>query len=174
LNGSYVNNLFIDDAVQLEYNSRDFLTRAATVNDTAEYLVDFLQPLVSDPNSVVSRVYYPKVCWSKENYHKRMRPATEEFVPGYGGLFTIEFDTVASGSAFLDALDVHKGPSLGAHITLAQPYVQMVLQKKKEWAARHGLSETIIRISVGLENKEMLLNKIQTALLAAEKTRSRS
>ena len=102
-----------------------------------------------------------------------MRPATEEFSPGYGGLFTIEFETVEEATIFLDSLELHKGPSLGANITLASPFVQLVFQKEKEWAAHHGLKETIVRISFGLEDKEAILECLRSALVAADRIKSR-
>ncbi|KAJ5794676.1 hypothetical protein N7457_001275 [Penicillium paradoxum] len=173
INATYTNNLHLDDALQLEQNSRTFLQRAARMNETANYLVDHLSPYVSTPASIVSKIYYPKLCWSAANYHARMRPATEEFTPGYGGMFTIEFDTVQSATRFFDMLKLHKGPSTGADVTLALPYVQMVFQKEKEWAACHGVKETIVRISVGLEDKEELLSCLVSALEAANKTSSR-
>ena len=154
-----------------EINSRNFLQRATCLNETAAYLVDHIYPYVSDPNSVVINVYYPKVCWSVENYRSRMRPATDGFTPGYGEGFTIEFETVKVATAFLDSLELHKGPSLGANITLALPYVQIVFQKEKEWAARHGVKETIVRILVGLEDKWAILECVKRALVAAEKSR---
>lgn len=162
---SYVNTLYIDDAIQLELNSRSFLQRASTMNDTAEYLVDYLRPLVS--NGIISAVYYPKDSPSMSNYARCMRRLTKEFQPGYGCLFTIEFKSVKLAATFFDSLDVHKGPSLGANVTLAQPYVQMVLQRQKDWAASHGLRETIVRISVGLEDKEDLLIRFKHALALA-------
>ncbi|KAJ5174429.1 uncharacterized protein N7482_000306 [Penicillium canariense] len=171
LTGGYTNTLYIDDAIQLERNSRNFLKRAAQMNDTAECVVDYLVPFASDPSSVVNAVHYPKTCESAQQYKSRMRQATDEFIPGYGCLFTVDFDTIEASRAFFDSLDVRKGPSLGAHITLAQPYVQMVLQKEKKWAASHGLRETIVRVSVGLEDKEVLLQSVKSAHVMAEKTK---
>ncbi|KAJ5674111.1 PLP-dependent transferase [Penicillium macrosclerotiorum] len=167
---SYSNNLYIDDAIQLEHNSRNFLKRASQMNITAENLVDYIHPLVSDPASVVSDVYYPKVCRSASKYESRMRQQTDDFTPGYGCLLTIDFETVDASIAFFDNLNVQKGPSLGANITLAQPYVQMVLQKEKKWATSHGLRETIVRISAGLEDKEIVLESVKYALMMAEQT----
>lgn len=173
LDSSYKNNLHIDDALQLERNSRDFLQRVARVNETANYLVDHIAPLASDPGSVVSKVYYPKLCWSADEYHALMRAKTDDFTPGYGGLFTIEFDTVLAAAAFLDSVQLHKGPSIGANVTLVLPYVQMVFQKEKQWAAECGVNETIVRMSVGLEDKDLLLGCILGALQAADKFRAR-
>lgn len=173
MSGSYVNNFHIDDAIQLENNSRDFLQRVARMNETANYLVDHISTYATGHNSVVSNIYYPKLCRSADYYRARMRPATQDFTPGYGGLFTMEFITVEVATEFLNSLQLHKGPSIGANITLALPYVQMVFQKEKDWAARHGLKETIVRISVGLEDKNSLLNCLLQALQAADKIKSR-
>ncbi|KAE8318182.1 pyridoxal phosphate-dependent transferase [Aspergillus transmontanensis] len=167
LGDSYTSDLYVNDAIQLEINSCDFLQRAAQLNSTAEYLADYLHPFASDPSSVVNAVHYPKKSTSVQRYKARMRQATDDFTPGYGCLLTVE-----SASVFFDNLDVRKGPSLGAHITLAQPYVQMALQKQKKWAASNGLRETIVRVSVGLEDKDDLLQCVKSALAIAEKTKS--
>ena len=99
-----------------------------------------------------------------------MRPPTGDFTAGYGGLFTIEFESIAAASAFFNAANVHKGPSLGAHLTLLQPYVQTVFFKEKEWAARNGLKETIVRVSVGLEDMPALLETFKFAVHKADGT----
>lgn len=174
-----MNNLYINDAVRLEINSQTYLQRVAIMNETAEYLVDNLRPLVSgsanelnngithSADRIISAIYYPKGSPSMSNYTQQMRRATDAFRPGYGCLFTVEFEAVNVAARFYDNLDLHKGPSLGADVTLALPYVQMVLQREKEWAAGHGLCETIVRFSVGLEDKHDLLRRIESALVAA-------
>lgn len=93
-----------------------------------------------------------------------MRPETDDFKPGYGGLFTVEFETTASAACFFDKLQFCKGPSFGTDVTIALPYVQMVLQKEKEWAEKNGLRETIVRVAVGLEDKKELWMLIEDAL----------
>ena len=93
-------------------------------------------------------------------------------MPGYGGVFTLEFSTVDAAAAFFDASDVHKGPSLGANLTLMQPYVQTVFFKEKEWAARNGVKETIVRISIGLEDPQLLLETFRGAMAEADKVKS--
>ena len=101
-----------------------------------------------------------------------MRLPRPYFVPGYGGVFTLEFSTVDAAAAFFDASDVHKGPSLGANLTLMQPYVQTVFFKEKEWAARNGVKETIVRISIGLEDPQLLLETFRGAMAEADKVKS--
>lgn len=164
---SYVDRLYWRDAVKLEVNSREFLRRAARMNSNAAALVRFLQGFVGDKGYPLRRVFYPSTCvWSAPNFKARMRPATTDFTPGHGGLFTLEFDDVEASAVFFDALNVCKGPSLGANVTLAQPYVQTVFGREKDWAARYGLSETIVRISVGVEDTEALEETFRQAMAA--------
>ena len=154
---SYRNGLFGADAVQLEKNSRDFYQRTSVINLNTQVLVDYFRKLVADPMIPIIAVYHPSTCWSFENYRRQMRASTEDFQPGCGGVFTLEFASIAAATAFFDASCLHKGPSLGANVTLLQPYVQTVFFKEKSWAAQHGLDETIVRVSVGLEDHEVLL-----------------
>ncbi|KAL8832605.1 MAG: hypothetical protein Q9191_000174 [Dirinaria sp. TL-2023a] len=168
---TYRNELYAADAVKLESNSRKFLQRASKMNQNASYLVSLLQKQALSPSSVLKHVYYPLTCWSLPNYREMMRPVSPEFTPGYGGLFTLEFESEKSASTFFNALDLHKGPSLGANITLAQPYVQTVFARDKAWAASYGLDETIIRISAGLEDEKVLGKAFQKALRLADCTK---
>ncbi|KAF4629859.1 hypothetical protein G7Y89_g8291 [Cudoniella acicularis] len=172
LESSYANELFGADALVLEYNSRKFLPRAAIMNRNANILVSSLLSYTSASSSTLTHVYYPSTCWSRSNYEARMRHATPDFASGYGGLFTLEFESVAAASTFFNALNVHKGPSLGAAVTLAQPYVQTVFSREKDWAASYGLSETIVRISVGLEDEYALAHEFKRALRLADRFKS--
>lgn len=169
LESTYVNELFGADSRVLELNSRDFLARAGVLNRNAQHLVSALSPLARAPSSTLTYVYHPSTCWSRANYEARMRAPTAEFAPGYGGLFTLEFESVVAAATFFDALGVHKGPSLGASVTLAQPYVQTVFMREKEWAASYGLSESIVRISVGLEDEQALGYEFARALRLADR-----
>ncbi|KAL9597952.1 MAG: hypothetical protein Q9179_004091 [Wetmoreana sp. 5 TL-2023] len=106
------------------------------------------------------------------NYQDRMRLDSPEFTPGFGGLFTLEFESETAASTFFNVLEIHKGPSLGVCVTLAQPYVQTVFARDKQWAASYGLSETIVRISVGLEDEKLLGRAFRRALRFADCTKS--
>lgn len=168
---THVNNLYAEDAIQLELNSRNYLERFTQQNATAAYLIDFLSPYIADPSSALNDIYSPRVCWSRGNYCSFMRPATDEFEPGFGSVFGVDFENTAQASAFFDNFPVCKGPSFGANVSIALPYVQLVMQKQKEWARGHGLNETLIRISIGLEDREVLLGHIKDALRAADKVK---
>jgi cystathionine gamma-synthase len=169
LNNTYVNELFGADAHVLEENSRKFLARASIMNRNAQHLVSVMNPFAGAPSSTLTHVYYPSTCWSRENYEARMRAPTAEFTPGYGGLFTLDFESVVAAETFFNTLNVHKGPSLGAPVTLAQPYVQTVFMREKKWAASYGLNETIVRISAGLEDQQALGDEFIRALRLADR-----
>lgn len=168
---THVNNLYAEDAVQLEINSRNYLERFTQQNETAAYLIDYLHPYIADPNSALTAIYSPRVCWSRKNYCQFMRPATDEFAPGFGSVFGVDFENTAQASAFFDNFPVCKGPSFGANVSIALPYVQLVMQNQKDWARGHGLNDTLIRISIGLEDPEELLEHLKAALQAADKVK---
>lgn len=172
LDGSYINTMFREDAAQLEENSRDLLHRTSKLNSTSSYLVRSLQPLVNDPSSVITNIYYPEIDPATSNYRAHLRRETDDFTPGFGGLFTLQFEDVHLASIFFNALNVHKGPSLGASVTLSQPYVQTVFHKQKEWAGQCGLHESIVRVSVGLEDKRALFAAFRVALAEADQVKA--
>lgn len=166
----HANEFWNDDAEVLEKNSRDYLSRSKTLNNNALRLAEYVQTRALDAESNVSKVYYPTLVPTFSNYQKYMRPATEEFTPGYGCLFSIEFNSIAATAAFYDNLNVHHGPHLGAHLTLAFPYVMTIYgHEHLDWVRPFGLKDTQIRISVGLEDTESLLEVFKAAIDAADK-----
>jgi cystathionine gamma-synthase len=164
----YTNDFYARDAEVLFTNSKDYLTRSTTLNNNAVALVDFLHELSADPTSCVTKVFYPTVSPTFTTYEEFKRPPTSEFTPGYGCLFSVQLDTVERTIEFYNHLHVHHGPHLGAHRTLALPYVRLLyvddLEKVKAW----GLEETQIRISVGLESSKVLVETFKHALRKAE------
>ncbi|EON65064.1 hypothetical protein W97_04299 [Coniosporium apollinis CBS 100218] len=148
----YHNDLFSGDAEILLHNSEDYLHRSEILNDNAALLVNYLQSLISDPKSSVNQIYYPTASPTLSNYDAYKRLLTPDFQPGYGCLFSVELDNVGSTIAFYNNLHVHDGPHLGAHRTLALPYVKGLYDDELEKMKKYRLEETQIRISVGLEN----------------------
>lgn len=169
-------DLFAGDAEVLLHNSNDYLSRSAILNANAACLGDFLAPLASDPNSGVKAVYYPTTSPSStlRNYKAYLRPPTSDFPsPGYGCLFSLDFESEVDTVAFYDNLNVHHGPHLGAHLTLALPYVKGIYGRANQlnWAAQYGLRETMIWVSVGLEDGEELLETFKVAVRAMDSKR---
>ncbi|EJD47016.1 PLP-dependent transferase [Auricularia subglabra TFB-10046 SS5] len=159
LEGSFEDLYWPEDALEMERNSRDFATRVYKINANAEALADFL---LSSDSAALKHVFYPK--WeTRQLFDALRRPGG-----GFGGLLSITFAADAAAHAFYDALRCHKGPSLGTNFTLACPYTILAHYAEREWAARYGVEEGLVRISVGLEPVEELLDICRVAVDAAE------
>jgi cystathionine beta-lyase/cystathionine gamma-synthase len=76
--------------------------------------------------------------------------------------------------AFYDALSVYHGPHLGAHHTLAFPFNDAIWGAEPEAAAylrTFGANPEQVRVSVGLEDEEELVDTFRAALEVAERVR---
>lgn len=166
----YEDLYFDEDAVFMERNSRDFRRRIQIIDANALAVCSFLysrslaaSPL--PPRAVVKRVYYPK--WETPQHYERCRVGEGG---GLGGLFSVTFTSAAASRAFYDTLSCQKGPSLGTNFTLASPYVILAHYAELEWAAQYGVEQSLVRVSVGMEDREELLKDFEKALQAAEAT----
>jgi cystathionine gamma-synthase len=162
------NDLYSADAETLLANSADYLARMTIHHKNATALTSYLHTCAQDPTSCVKKVYYPTVTPSLPHYKCFMRDATPAFTPGYGCLFSVEFNTIAHASAFYDALDVYKAPHLGAHVTLVLPYVKGLYAKELEWVKQFDMRETQIRVAPGLEGTEDLIGRFERAVEVAD------
>lgn len=122
----YEDNLWVEDSVFLERNSRDFVSRIEKINHTTEDITAMLKDcplgksplygcyfLYSSKHRPVKNVYYPKYSPTLPLYEAFRTPHG-----GFGGLFSVTFHSTAEAIAFFDNLEVHKGPSLGTNFTL--------------------------------------------------------
>lgn len=146
------------DILVMEKNSVDFERRVRIASRNAEKIVDILRQHKS-----VQQVFYPKGSPTQHLYDKYRREGE-----GYGYLLSIQFVWPQDAIAFHDALNVVKGPSLGTNFTLACAYTLLAHAAELEWAAEHGVFEHLVRISVGLEDIEELVEIAHAALRATE------
>lgn len=179
LQSRYEDTYFDSDAIVMERNSRDFLERMRIANSNAEYLCDFLRarsmeggaPSEGIRGHAIKQVYYPKFV-SRDNYEicRRRRPTGEPDTEhgGYGALFSLTFTSMRASEAFFDALKVTKGPGVGMMFTSSCPYTILCHSLQLEWAAQYWVDATLVRVSVGTENREVLRKAIETALKATE------
>lgn len=158
LDAVYLDTYFPPDAVIMEQNSLDFAERVKKANSNSELVVELLEK-----HPKVEQVYYPKGSPSQSYYDRHRRERA-----GYGFLLSIVFDRPASAMAFYDALEVAKGPSLGTNFTLSCAYTLLAHARELEWAAKYGVVEYLVRISVGIEDPEDLLGRVRKALAATE------
>jgi cystathionine gamma-synthase len=154
----YEDTYWPEDVMFMERNSRDFVSRIDRINDNAEAICDVLRasPLVKD-------VFYPKYNESRANYEACKLPNG-----GYGGLISVVLRQPEQAIAFFDAADTAKGPSLGTNFTLTSPYVLLAHYQELDWAEQYGVDRNLVRISVGLEETEHIVNVFKAALKAAE------
>ncbi|OIW34554.1 cystathionine gamma-synthase [Coniochaeta ligniaria NRRL 30616] len=164
----FLNEYFIGDAEKLLSNSADYLERSTILNRNALTLATWLDELkAKEPEYGITKVLYPTTSDTLDNYKLWMRKPTEEFTPGYGCLFSIEFGKKEDARIFYDNLEVFIGPHLGAHQTLAICFNELVLGKDPEVAKYHGAyGATLeqIRIAVGLEGEDELKKVFEVAL----------
>ncbi|KAF8428740.1 pyridoxal phosphate-dependent transferase [Tirmania nivea] len=150
----FEDNHWAEDSIFLERNSRDFVSRIEKMNVNAEAVCNLLQS-----HARVKSIYYPKFNPTKENYDACRCPNG-----GYGALFSATFYTIEDAAFFFDALNIAKGPSLGTNFSLSSPYTLLAHYTELDWAASYGVDTALIRISVGLEETEHLVEVFQRAL----------
>ncbi|KAJ3563459.1 hypothetical protein NPX13_g8188 [Xylaria arbuscula] len=160
------NELFEADAAQLLSNSEDYLERCVTHNRNASALASFFQSCALDISSPITRVWYSPYSPGSNHLESFLRKPTAEYpTPGYGFLMSVEFETAELAVAFYNAVNLFKGPHIGAHHTIIIPYSYLIWGKDEpEYHAAYGLKPQQIRISVGLEDSNILLRRCTEAL----------
>ncbi|KAJ5930744.1 hypothetical protein N7466_006237 [Penicillium verhagenii] len=157
----YEDIYWAEDALFLERNSRDFVSRIDKINSTSEEVTAMLKA-----SPLIKEVYYPKYSPTRPLYDSLRNPNG-----GYGGLFSVTFHSNAEAIAFYDTLEVLKGPSLGTNFTLSSPYVLLAHYGELDWARSFNVDPDLVRISVGLEDLADLRSRFQRALDAVENVR---
>lgn len=158
----YFNNNFEDifwseDAIYLERNSRDFESRSKKVNETSEAVVDLFEN-----SELVKELYYPKISPTKK-YYDDIKTANG----GYGGLISVVFKNPEVARVFFNEILLSKGPSLGTNFTIACPYAILAHFEELEEIKQWGIDKNLVRLSVGLEDKDDLLKTLTAALNVA-------
>lgn len=121
----YEDNYWPEDAIYMERNSRDFVSRIDRINTNAEAICDKLKAAsigmlsltiashIPLTRRIVKEVYYPKYSATRE-FYDQYRNADK----GYGGLLSVTLRTTEQAVIFFDKLETAKGPSLGTNFTL--------------------------------------------------------
>jgi len=130
--------------------------RVARQNENALALARFL-----DDHPRVRRTWYPGL-----DSHPDHDVATEQ-MKGYGGVVSFEIDgTLEDTSRFIDALRIPTiAPSLGGVESLVeQPALMSYFDLTTEERAAIGISDTLVRYAVGIEDTPDLLEDLGQAL----------
>lgn len=156
LERDYVDDFFGEDALVLRENARDFDARIAQINRNAEAIASHLS---RHPKVEVS--WYPQQS-SREEYDAIRRPGG-----GYGGLLTfLVADPARNALPVYDHLEISKGPSLGTNFSLACPYMLLAHYNELRWTECLGMDRHLLRLSVGLEPSDVLIERLDRALRA--------
>ena len=108
----------------------------------------------------VERVYYPGL-----ESHPQYDLASEQ-MSGYSGMLSFEFDgTMIELEAFVEGLEVFTpGASLGGTESLVEVPSLMIPDEIGHGEATAEIPETLVRVSVGLEDADDLCEDLRTAL----------
>jgi cystathionine gamma-synthase len=130
--------------------------RVQRQNESAQKIARFLER-----QEKVKTVYYPGL-ESNPDFAVAKRQ-----MKGYGGMLSFDLDAdFDSTKAFMDSIKFIKlAPSLGGVTSLAtQPITNTHIGLSPESRAKAGISESLVRISVGVEDVDMLIQDLEQAL----------
>lgn len=147
--------LFPLDAEVLHQNCLDFPSRVRKANSNALAVVKVLRAA----GDIISHVNYPTIVPSRALYENCRR-----LNGGYGYLLSFVLKRPEHTMRLYDEIDLWKGFSCGANYTLVLPYSQVVHASELDWAESQGMSKHIVRISVGIEEEDLLITKLREAL----------
>ena len=142
-------------AHSISVGSETIALRLERACNNATALSEFL-----DSHPLVSKVYYPGLI-----NHPQHHRASELF-RNYGGLMSFALNDGIDTFAFLNKLNlVIKSSNLGDTRTLAIPVAHTIFfELGAERRAEMGIPDTMIRLSVGIEDIEDLIEDFQHAL----------
>jgi cystathionine beta-lyase/cystathionine gamma-synthase len=114
-------------------------------------------------HKAIKTVYYPTL----EN--NPSYALMKKYLKGGSGLlsFILNESTMENAEKFYDNLlpPILKGPSLGSEKTLLSPYVIMAhYEDSKEELERLGFDFYLMRLSIGIEDPEKIINSLNHAL----------
>jgi cystathionine gamma-synthase len=153
---TWEDTVFPSDVSVLAANCGDFVERVRYCSRSALAVATLLAQHPS-----VAKVNYPTLVPSRHLYERYRRRNG-----GYGNVLSIIFHDPQCAIAFYDALDVCKGTSIGANFTLSVPYAQLAHFRELDLAEANGVPRHIVRISVGVDDTEKLLDRVARALTA--------
>jgi len=142
-------------AHSLSVGSETLALRMERACNNAQALADYL-----NMHPLIKKVFYPGI-----KTHPQHALATELF-DKYGSLMSIELDESVDCFGFLNKLQlVVKSSNLGDTRTLAIPVAQTIFNELgPEKRAEMGISDFMIRLSIGIEDIEDLLADFKSAL----------
>lgn len=154
----WIEKPYFRDCERLAYEIKDYEKRVFKISENVKKLAEFFS---KQPG--IRKVFWTGAIDSFQNFQKVTR------LPNiHSGVLSIELST--SLEKFYDRLTLLKGPSFGTEFTLNMLYVylahyDLVIQDEgRKFLKENGLDPNLIRISVGIEDPELLIEEYKKAL----------
>jgi len=144
---------------------KTFALRVARQNETAQRVAEHLEA-----HPMIERVYYPGL--ASHPHHA----IAKEQMTGYGGVVSFDIrGTLDTAKRFLDNLQLcFIAPSLGGVETLiTHPALVSYYDKTREERYALGITDTLVRLAVGVEEAGDIIADLDHALDCAERQQSR-
>ncbi len=150
------------DSYIIERSLKTLAIRIKTHNKNAFKIAHFL-----DQHSQVSNVYYPGL-----KQHPRHEIASKQMNGNFGGMLSFEILDSKKVNTFLNGLSLIKPTvSLGGVETLiCQPSKTSHIKMSKKERLEQGITDGLLRLSVGIENAKDLIKELDLALANASYT----
>ncbi len=145
--------LYAGDSLALLANLKGGEERWRLANEGGEALAAYLLQ-----HPAVDQVWHPSVT-NRAEYDKLLKPNG-----GYGGLLSFTLKSAKKTAKFYDVLEISKGPSFGANFSLVCPYTLLAHYPELDWAAGCGVPSHLIRVSIGCEGTQNILQLFEKAL----------
>lgn len=145
--------LYATDARILARNMSHFPERIAKINESAQKIAEFL-----NEHPAVEQVWYPE--YTTPDLYSALRREQG----GYGGLISFVLKSRRRSAKFYDQLKLCKGPGFGREFTLVYPYVMHAHFGELDWAEGCGIDRHLLRISVGVEEYDVIKNALEDAI----------
>ncbi|MGI9531140.1 trans-sulfuration enzyme family protein [Lutimonas sp.] len=139
----------------LERSIKTLGVRIEKHNSNAQFIAESLES-----NEAIKRVYYPGL-----KSHKDHELAKSQ-MHGFGGMLSFELHENMDAGAYQKRLQMIK-PSMslaGVESTIIQPSLTSHALLSPEERKTQGISDNLLRLSVGIENKEDILNDLIQAI----------
>ncbi|MEN8124048.1 MAG: PLP-dependent aspartate aminotransferase family protein [Bacteroidota bacterium] len=144
----------------LERSIKTLSVRVERHNENAQFIAEFL-----DNHPSVVKVYYPGL-----RSHLNYKIAKKQ-MHGFGGMLSFELKNDYDAVAFQKSLKMIK-PSLslaGVESTILLPSLTSHSPMTKEEREAMGISDSLLRLSVGIENKEDIKADLEQAIEVVKK-----
>lgn len=154
----YIEPVYSKDLSRLAVEINNYEERVNKINFNTKKIVEYLEN-----NDKVKDVFHVFEESNKINYNKISNGDN-----CYGGVISVVFND--KFSKVYDKINLPKGPSLGTDFTLLMPYTILAHYdlvssvEGRKYLDEIGLSPDLLRISVGLEPIEEILNQFEKAL----------